>query len=60
MTDSGFTTSKATLNVKDNFISTADFFESIFVVDILVVIGGIILWVIFWYNLNRLKIWDLK
>ncbi len=60
MTDSGFTTSKATLDVQDNFISTAEFFTSFIFIDVSVIIGGVILWVIFWYNLNKLKIWDLK
>jgi hypothetical protein len=60
MTDSGFTTSKATLNVQDNFITTPQFFTSFIFIDVSVIIGGVILWVIFWYNLNKLKIWDLK
>ena len=60
MTDSGFTTSKATLDVQDNFITTAEFFTSFIIIDVLVIVGAVILWVLFWYNLNKLKIWDLK
>jgi hypothetical protein len=60
MTDSGFTTSKATLDVQDNFISTAEFFTSFIVIDVFVIVGAVVLWVLFWYNLNKLKVWDLK
>lgn len=60
MTDSGFTTSKATLNVQDNFITTTQFFTSFIFIDLFVIIGALILWVLFWYNLNKLTIWDLK
>jgi hypothetical protein len=60
MTESGFTTSKATLHVKDNLLTAGDFFVSFFCIDILSIVAGVVLWVFFWYNLNKLKIWDLK
>jgi hypothetical protein len=59
MSDS-FTTSKFRLDVKDNFISVGQFIASIFWLDIALVLAGLILWKFFWYDLNKLKIWDIK
>lgn len=63
MSDQGephsFTTSKAHLNVSNNYITFADFLGNIALALIIVLVSAI-LWKIFWHSLNKLSIRNLK
>lgn len=60
MSDSSFTTSRAILNVQNNSISVGQFIASLFWLDVGLIIAGLVFWRVFWYQINKLKIWDLK
>jgi hypothetical protein len=58
-TSQSFTTSKATLAMRENIISIGEFIGNIFL-DLGLIALSLALWTFFWYSLNKLKIWDLK
>lgn len=54
-----FTTSKAHLNVLDNYITIGEFVGNIALALAIIVISAI-LWKIFWHSLNKLSIRNIK